>query len=376
MRTAENSIWRESDGRFSVVAERRTGRKKFRVRAWIKGNSPVTETADSELKAIEAAENIWNAYQEGLIDNQLAQPQNLGELAKLVEQRTDIRKATIESYKSVLALLVTAIGEEHPLEEIRKHHVLQWLAKAECSDTSKATYVRTATAVFNWAVKKKWMLNNPCKGIRIPSRHVMRPWLEKAEWPAFLEACEDKFRVRAEFVLETGLRRSELKNARWSWITSCQGRPCIRIQEDAETGFIPKSGRTRIVPLSARAQANLERAREVWGNEGYVFFDAKSPWPNLTRSTHRACMKAGVSDVDFHGLRRSAGARWLSEGIAIQDVSRLLGHQDVGTTMRHYAGISDSHLSACIARIDDIALSRQGEQALDVTLDRVERIPA
>jgi integrase len=376
MRTAGNSLWRESDGRFSVVAERRTGRKKFRVRAWIKGNSPATEAADSELKAIEAAENIWNAYQEGLIDNQLAQPQHIGELAKLVEQRTDIRKATIESYKSVLDLLVTALGEEHPLEEIRKHHILQWLSKAECSDTSKATYVRTVTAVFNWAVKKKWMLNNPCKGIRIPSRHVMRPWLETAEWPAFLEACEDKFRIRAEFVLETGLRRSELKNARWSWITSCQGRPCIRIQEDAETGFIPKSGRTRIVPLSARAQADLEQAREVWGNEGYIFFDTKSPWPNLTRSTHRACVKAGVTDVDFHGLRRSAGARWLSEGIAIQDVSRLLGHQDVGTTMRHYAGISDSHLSACIARIDDIALSRRGEQVPDVTLDSVERIPA
>jgi len=144
--------------------------------------------------AVEAAENIWNAYQEGIIDNQLAQPRNIGELAKLVEQRTDIRKATIESYKSVLALLVAAIGEEHPLEEIRKHHVMQWLAKAECSDTSKATYVRTATAVFNWAVKKKWMLNNPCKGIRIQSRHVMRPWLETSEWPAFLDAMLTSWR--------------------------------------------------------------------------------------------------------------------------------------------------------------------------------------
>ncbi len=376
MRTAGNSIWRESDGRFKVVAERRTGRKDFRVRAWFKGHCPVEETAATELKAVEAAENIWTAYQEGLIDNQLAQPQNLGELAELVEQRTDIRKATVESYKSVIALLVTAIGDEHPLEEIRKHHVLQWLAKAECSDTSKATYVRTATAVFNWAMKKKWMLNNPCKDIRIPSRHVMRPWLETSEWPGFLDACDDRFRIRAEFVLETGLRRSELKNARWSWITSCQGRTCIRIQEDAETGFIPKSGRTRIVPLSARAQAVLERAREVWGSEGYIFFDTKSPWPNLTRSTHRACLKAGVTNVDFHGLRRSAGARWLSEGIAIQDVSRLLGHQDVGTTMRHYAGISDSHLSSCIARIDGIAATRKDAREQHINESSVDRIPA
>jgi len=187
---------------------------------------------------------------------------------------------------------------------------------------------------------------------------------------------EDKFRIRAEFVFETGLRRSELKNARWSWITSCQGRPCIRIQEDTETGFVPKSGRTRIVPLSARAQAVLERAREVWGSEGYLFFDTKSAWPNLTRSTHRACNKAGVTDVDFHGLRRSAGARWLSEGIAIQDVSRLLGHQDVGTTMRHYAGISDSHLSSCIARIDGIAANRNDRRGHDIKEDSLDRIPA
>lgn len=67
MRTADNSIWRESDGRFKVVAERRAGRKDFRVRAWFKGHCPVEETAATELKAVEAAENIWNTYQEGII---------------------------------------------------------------------------------------------------------------------------------------------------------------------------------------------------------------------------------------------------------------------------------------------------------------------
>jgi hypothetical protein len=39
----------------------------------------------------------------------------------------------------------------------------------------------------------------------------------------------------------------------------------------------------------------------------------------------------------FHGLRHFAGSAWLAQGMRIQDVSWLLGHKSIQTTMRIYA---------------------------------------
>ena len=78
-----------------------------------------------------------------------------------------------------------------------------------------------------------------------------------------------------------------------------------------------------------------------------------------------ACGKAGIAPrVDFHGLRRSAGTRWLELGVLILEVSRLLGHQDVPTTARHYAGIAEAPLARVMDRSDAAETTRNNVVAL------------
>ena len=131
-----------------------------------------------------------------------------------------------------------------------------------------------------------------------------------------------------------------------------------------------------MIPLTERAVAVLDEARDRWGGEGYIFFKEMTAWPNMTRETHKACHKAGVNDVDFHGLRRSAGARWLANGIAIQDVSALLGHRDISTTLKHYAGIADSHLATCMDLLDRKTAGESRSDIVQFPASRKERIPA
>jgi len=352
MRIRSNTLFRESDGDFTVVAERRTNRKNFRIRAWFQGCSRIEETATTEEAAVEAAKNVWFQYLDGIFDNPEEQPHTLGEMVAAALARTDIRATTLASYRWVLNLMVAALGSDVPLESIRRRQIEHWLDGMDCKDVSKASYLRTAKAIFAWAIARKWIRTNPCAGLKYSQKHAMRPWLEEREWKPFLDACQPAFRIRAAFVLETGLRKAEIINARWSWIKTANGRTCISVQADPDTGFVPKSGRPRMIPLTERALAVLNDARERWGDEGYIFFKERTAWPNLTRETHKACRKAGVSDIDFHGLRRSAGGRWLANGIAIQDVSALLGHRDISTTLKHYAGIADSHLSSCMDMLD------------------------
>ena len=61
-----------------------------------------------------------------------------------------------------------------------------------------------------------------------------------------------------------------------------------------------------------------------------------------------------ITRVDTHGLRRTAGARWLAAGVPIFLVSKWLGHASVVTTERHYAGICEATHVAYIERMDAV----------------------
>jgi integrase len=221
---------------------------------------------------------------------------------------------------------------------------------------SKAQQLRVMRALFSWARGKGWMTIDITGDVEVdPGPQETRPYLQPNEIPVFLDGCTPAHRIRAGLILATGLRADEAAHLRWSWVVSGIGRPSIRVPaHDLETGFFSKGRRARALPLSAQAQAVLEEAAARWGRAGYVLHDQEQPpaTSNWCRQTHRACRKARVTDVDTHGLRRTAGVLWLSCGLDIFEVSRLLGHQSVTTTERSYVGISHGQLAAAMDAVD------------------------
>jgi len=342
--------WTRDDGRFRVTVRPRSG-DRWLVRAWFRGDtSPPSETHRHLEAAVVAAETIWRAYLSGQIERPEALPETLGELRVRVEARTDIRPATRRDYDQVLASLERAVGADRALAQLHARDLRLWLAALTCGDVTRQTYLRTIGVVCRWARKQGWTSHDPTDGVQVAAASPeMRPWLRPAEWPAFLAACPPALRIRAAFVLETGLRLGELVHARWTWVHSVVGTPAIRIPED-----VAKAGRARAVPLSRVARDVLVEARGQWGGGDFIFGGHRlSATGNLARRVRDACAKAGVTLTDFHGLRRSAGAAWLEGGASIYEVSRLLGHRSVTTTERSYAGIADAHLAAVIARVDE-----------------------
>lgn len=352
---SSKAVYRLGDDTFAVSVEPKGGRSTFRVRSWFRGSNdrPVEESAKSEADAIAAADRIWEAYQQGLFDNPgLQKPTTVGELREAFVSRADLRPKSRRSYEQATSAFLDHIGAERSLGTVGKRDLELWLATLTCSDVSKATYFRTVRAMLRWGLTNEWLKSDPSKGMSVTARQVMRPWLRFDEWEAFLDACQPAHRIRAAFVLETGLRMDELVHARKNWLHGIVGRVAIRIAPDPTSGFVPKWGQSRAVPLSARAQELLAEAKDRWGDEQFLFSGERLAAPNFARETRRACERGKVTRTDFHGLRRSAGARWLELGIALHDVSRLLGHREITTTMRWYAGISDAHLARCIDVVD------------------------
>lgn len=68
------------------------------------------------------------------------------------------------------------------------------------------------------------------------------------------------------------------------------------------------------------------RARAGAGSAAHVLFQ-------------KAVKKAKLGDVRPHDLRHSYGSILLDKGVPLPAVSRLLGHANVQTTARIYAGI-------------------------------------
>lgn len=124
--------------------------------------------------------------------------------------------------------------------------------------------------------------------------------------------------------LDSGMRRGEILKLRWQDIDTEAG--LINIQATHT-----KTARSRIAPLTERAKAELVRVREFTrGERPFPFEDFKRSWKTAKRI-------AGIDDLRFHDLRRTALTRYqhrYSVGLAV--AGKIAGHSELNTTMKYY----------------------------------------
>ena len=104
----------------------------------------------------------------------------------------------------------------------------------------------------------------------------------------------------------------------------------------------PKSETSaRTIPMNPILHNIMLRYAALVGTTGPVFRNssggARRNYDAFGKQLKAAKAGAGVSGFSFHGLRHFAGSAWLAQGMRIQDVSWLLGHAQITTTMGTYA---------------------------------------
>jgi len=366
----------ESDSAFSVraySAPNRHGNPQHRVKYWTKGQPPLYETAKSPEDAVRLAAAIWRGHLDGLLSvDAPSVPKTVSTLVERFSSRSTLSPATKRSYEQALGMFVDFIGPDRELSAIGKAAIDKFMTYLStprtvttvtkdgrevsrtviCKPVSRQSYLRSLSAMFKWALKEKMIKNDPTAEVKVTlarSDHRLRPWMQAEEWPAFLAACEERdphHRIRAEFVLHVGLRASELAAAQWSWIIGTGDKKSISVPAS-------KSARARAIPLDRRALVLLDQAKAFWADPNFIFAKGQISPANFRRDTVDACVAASVTTTDFHGLRRSCGSHWLACGVDLFLVSRWLGHADVSTTAKHYAGLADSLSQAGMAKVND-----------------------
>ena len=138
----------------------------------------------------------------------------------------------------------------------------------------------------------------------------------------------------------TGARMDEVRSLRWGQLHLDAPRPYVT--------YHGKGNKNRSVFLLPRATLMLRRyASEALGPDpgaDDLLFPSRvrggpmseAAWDKRIKKyaamAHESCPEVPV-DAHAHLLRHSAATAWLADGMNVAEVQRLLGHEDISTTM-------------------------------------------
>jgi integrase len=304
---------------------------------------------------------------------------------------------TLSTYQTIAdARLIPFFGDK-VLTAIHSCDVEDFMAVTlkECSPAYVNACVRTFKALLRHAVKRRVIADSPLTE-KIKFEDVQLPELElnDAERVAFLGAFDDEIAFRADIgsrrrqahvvtsehfksprqfgfglnpesdashfiflrfralkpmfvvALETGLRKSDLLNLRWS-------------QVDASAGFIrltmKKTKKWAVVPISQLCREALDECRRRPVVSEFVFVTEEGRQVadiTLRRAFLRAKRIAKLTRrFRFHDLRHSAACTLASMGVSLQVIQKILGHTSIKMTER-YVRVNDSAVAEARRALD------------------------
>jgi integrase len=173
-------------------------------------------------------------------------------------------------------------------------------------------------------------------------------FLTPEEQERLLAASQPDFRQILVFLLDTGLRVSELADLTWD---------AVDLEHNVVTVYGSKTSRTarnytpRKIPLTQRAAAVLAE-REPRGERAFLNEDGEPYNRNSLRLRFdRVRKKAGVPDVSLHTLRHTFASRLSMSGENLQTVAALLGHTTTRTA-EIYSHLAQEHLAQAVKRLE------------------------
>jgi len=186
-------------------------------------------------------------------------------------------------------------------------------------------------SAFNKAVAEKYILNNPCDGIKrfkIPEKQPL--FYTETDYNILLNVIDEQdLRDIVEFALNTGLRQMELLTLEWNQINF---RDSLLILDNRN--HLTKSKKIRTIPLNIKSlQILTERERSKQSNLVFTYNGLSIKQDFISKTFKKFIKKADLNlKLNFHSLRHTFASWLVQRGVSIYEVSKLLGHSDIKTT--------------------------------------------
>ncbi len=311
-----------------TVDEARIQAKKFAHSVQIEKIDPKELKKAKEVEAQQSItfEDFWQVFTEKYINK-------------------NHKQSTVKNNSSKIKNYILPFFGKKPIDEIQRKDILEFnnlLFDLNIKNTKNLDLLNTA---FNQAELWEYrpFSSNPCRGVPKDPDKMMDRFLTDEELVRLektLLATEtaglaspytiDAFRL----LIYTGCRLREVLCLKWDDVDfdDC----CLRLSES-------KTGK-RTIPLNNSAIKVLRNVQRLADNH-HVFCGKKpgAPLVAVQKTWERIRKKAGILDFRIHDLRHSFASFMIKNGVSIFEVSKLLGHKDIKTTMR-YAHLADREL--------------------------------
>ena len=237
---------------------------------------------------------------------------------------------TIRYYLGALRRFFDEVNIE--LKEIDADRIKYYLAirasRDGLSKTSQDNELRVLRSFFKWCTNEEYIVKDPTANIKAikKEKRIKKPFTETELEMIRKNAKTLRDRAIVEVLYSTGVRVSELCG---------MNRENINGDEILVFG---KGEKERVVFLNARARLALKEYLESRTDQNEALFVAeKDPHMRLEKAGVEIVIReigrrAEISKCHPHRFRRTAATIALNRGMPIEQVQKMLGHENIGTT--------------------------------------------
>lgn len=262
--------------------------------------------------------------------------------------------STVRTYLGEMKQLLGML-KDIPADELKVDHIKRYLLfcfeKLQVTENTLHSRINALKYYYEQVLGREkffWEIPRPKKQLLLPN------FFNPDEIAAILRSVENvKHKTMLMLAYSSGLRVSEVVRIRTKDIDS--KRMCMLIKQ-------AKGKKDRIVKLSP---VLLIMLREYWKKykpppDGVLFQGQYAGEPYSTRSLQlilaSAKQKAGViKPGSIHALRHSFATHLLDKGTDVTMIMKLLGHNDIKTTLR-YLHVTNRDMLQIVSPLDDLKL--------------------
>ena len=215
-----------------------------------------------------------------------------------------------------------------------KHHRL-----AKVSNSTVNRELACLMHIFKKANEWEKTDRDPTRAVRLLKTPPPRiRYLEVEEINALYSACPPFLKPIILVAVNTGMRKGELFNLRWSDL-------------DFEKRLIylsdTKGAARREVPMNDIVHDTV-LAMQRNPHSIYVFCHQNGkPYRDIRASLDKAAREARIERLRFHDLRHTFASQLVMSGVDLKTVQELLGHRTIEMTLR-YSHLSPDHKRAAM----------------------------